>query len=470
MKYALSIFTTLAIIIGALLFVQYQVHSTQVDYDSKDFQFAQEIEIDYRNNSLDVRQTFKNLPTGEVAITIPAAAQAVDCFLETENSCKRLDLNKMHILPGETKSQTISYVIPLTVDLSQNQTFRNIFATLDNGTVQYSTVHISTDSATNGQWVMGIPLVGEQQLSLVNYTMFSGKGNVADLYWDTQKIAQTNLHEQITLYTPYSVSAEFIEDVQQMKWLNDSFISIVQGNPIYSGERILFMEEVTLQTVQTAILYAQLEQLYQFDENVPLWLKEVVMSSMTDELIGSEKAQAITSTLKEKLGEKQWRVWQTKLSTFEGKALSVEMLNEALSEVLNNQTNYFVKNSEVDYVYPFYYIDGRPLIVNGSEPLTIDLIFYEGKVLYNADQLLPALGYTAYVGENGYYVNSESRIFRFPQGHNFYVYNQRRYETTSEPFTILDGEHYIEESWFQRLFLVNIKKQEAEIIIQQNNE
>lgn len=470
MKYALSIFATLVIISGALLFVQYQVHSTQVEYDVKDFNFAQEIEIDYRNNSLDVRQTFKNLPTGEVAITIPAIAQSVDCFLETENSCKRIDLNTMHIKPGETKSQTISYVIPLTTDLSQSQMFRNIFASLENGTVQYSTVHISTDSATVGQWVMNIPLVGEQQLSLVNYTMFSGKGEVADLYWNPQKIASTKLHNQITLYTPYDVSVEFKEAVEAIPLLNDSYISIVQGNPAYSGEGILFMDEITLQTVETAILYAQLEQLYTFDETVPVWLKDVVLSSLSDELFGNEKAQEITSTLQEKLGEKQWAVWKSKLKALEGKKLSVEKLNTILSEVLNNKTNYFVKNSEVDYVYPFYYIDGRPLVVNGSEPLNIDLIFYEGKVLYNADQLLPALGYTAYVGENGYYVNSESRIFRFPQGHNFYVYNQRRYDTTSEPFTILDQEHYIEESWLQRLFLLNIKKEETQIVIQQINE
>ena len=45
MKIALSLFTTLSIIIGAMLFMQYQVYSEQDTPTNKEFSYSQEIEL-----------------------------------------------------------------------------------------------------------------------------------------------------------------------------------------------------------------------------------------------------------------------------------------------------------------------------------------------------------------------------------------------------------------------------------------
>ena len=76
------------------------------------------------------------------------------------------------------------------------------------------------------------------------------------------------------------------------------------------------------------------------------------------------------------------------------------------------------------------------------------------------------IGYTTSLGPNGYYVNSETRVFRFPNAeHDFYVFNQRRYNTTASPLSVIAGTYYIEESWLQRLFLVELQKDEQAIRI-----
>jgi len=63
-------------------------------------------------------------------------------------------------------------------------------------------------------------------------------------------------------------------------------------------------------------------------------------------------------------------------------------------------------------------------------------------------------------------VNSETRVFRFPEAeHGFYVFNQRRYNTTSSPLSVVAGDYYIEEAWLQRLFLVDLQKDEQSIRI-----
>ena len=61
---------------------------------------------------------------------------------------------------------------------------QNAFATLTNGESSYSVVHISTDSKIVGQWVTGLPLVGQQNyhlltiqclVDMVQFVIFIGK-------------------------------------------------------------------------------------------------------------------------------------------------------------------------------------------------------------------------------------------------------------------------------------------------------
>ena len=82
--------------------------------------------------------------------------------------------------------QSLSYVIPIEGGLKSNQLMKDLFVTLNNGTVSYSIIHISTDSQIIGQWVTGLPLIGQQSLSLVNYSMFSGPGDVKELYFTSE--------------------------------------------------------------------------------------------------------------------------------------------------------------------------------------------------------------------------------------------------------------------------------------------
>ena len=46
MKFAISIFSMLLIVIGAMLFVQFQVYSNQEPILEKEFHYTQEIEIE----------------------------------------------------------------------------------------------------------------------------------------------------------------------------------------------------------------------------------------------------------------------------------------------------------------------------------------------------------------------------------------------------------------------------------------
>ena len=467
MKIALSLFTALSVIVGAMLFLQYQVYSEQDISTNKEFTYSQEIEITYKEGNLDIRHHFKNLPNESLEIVWPELAVDRNCFLETEYSCARLNESQTEFKSGENRSQSISYMIPLEGGLTSEKLLKNIYVSLKNGDVKFSTVHISTDSSVAGHWVTGLPSIGQQSLALVNYSMFSGTGQVHDLYWQATGLALQQKTDTLSVYANTSISGELSQTVKKLAKLGDEHIAVVQQPraEALEGYRMLFVPELTVATLQKEVLLAQVESLYTFVDS-PLWLKHVVAMYVSGEIFGTPRALAVVDELKEQMTEEQLDDWIARIEALKGKEVSPAILDGELSAVLNAQTEYLSMNVDAEETYPFVFNDKRDIYVNDVLTEEIDVILYEGKVLYTADAVLRNIGYTTSIGPNGFYVNSETRVFRFPSDeHGFYVFNQRRYNTTTSPLSIVAGVFYIEEAWLQRLFLVDLQKDDQSIRI-----
>ncbi|RUL55926.1 RNA polymerase II [Lysinibacillus antri] len=467
MKYAVSFFGVLVLIIGGMLFFQYQVYSDKIETgDGGDFSFSQEIEITYRSESLDIRQHFKNLPNQKINIVWPKLATNPDCFIETENTCKRLSEDKLSFEPGENRTQSISYIIPLNGGLQSNQLLKDIFVTLTGGEVTYSTVHISTDHNVSGQWVTGLPIIGQQSLSLVNYSMFSGLGSVSELYWRANNL---NVHETsniLSLYSEQPLTEEFKKQLKNLKFLNEEHIAIVQGDNLskLQGNRILFLKDLSIDSLNNNVILSQVKAQYKFKDS-PSWLSEVVASFLTESTIGSSKATEIVNTLTHQMTDSQLANWIQKLDELKGKEISTTVLDEILSDVFGLHTEYLSLNESSKEMFPFLFNDEREVYIGDYPKEDVQVIFKNGLILYSADTLLSHLGYETSNGENGYYVTNNVRNFRFPQDYGFYVFNERRYNTVSEPIIEVAGNQYIEESWLQKLFTVEIKKSNKSITI-----
>ena len=466
MKIAVSIFSFLAVLIGTVLFMQFQVYSDEVGSIEKGYSYSQEIEIVYRGESLDIRQHFKNLPTEELSIEWPSNSINPNCFIENEHSCARLSEDSTMFKEGETRAQSISYVIPLENGLQSSKLMKNVFATLKNGSVQFSTVHISTDREVEGQWVTDLPLIGEQNLTLVNYAMFSGKGSVSDLYWQKGDFKLQQKVGVLSIYSETPLKPAFYEKLEKVNFLSDEHLAIINGKNSdgTQGARMLFLPNVTVAEVQQKVIISQLETTYRFGDS-PHWVKELVASYLTGTIFGSDKTKNIAATITGQMTDVQLDEWTERLQALAGQNMNAKVLDEQLSDVLGASTRYITMNVQSENLYPFLYNDPREVYVNLHKNDAIQVILKDGEVLYSADLLLKEFGYDVSVGQNGYYVTSETRDFRFPVESGFYVFNQRRYNTVSMPIKQVAGQHYIEEAWLQRLFLVEIVKSENRITI-----
>ncbi len=465
MKFAMSFFSILALIITGTIFFQYQAYSSDLETGNGEFHYSQEIEIVYRENSLDIRQHFKNLPNQKVKIKWPKNAIDPSCFIENEKSCNRLSQEVSYFAKGDTKSQSVSYIIPIEGGLKDKMLLQNVLATLTNGDASYTVMHISTDSKTVGQWITGLPLVGQQQLSLVNYTMFSGNGTVRDIYWQAGNLKVQEQTPVLSIYAQQAISKDFLKSLETLKFLNNEHISIIQETSPVAGhdDRLLFLPTLTAQAVEQEVVLSQIKSQFTFEDS-PAWLQEVVASYLVKETIGSDKTKEIVKTLKDFMTANQESAWQKALDTLGEEPISPTTMDELLSDILDAKTSYFKLNAaQENGTYPLLFEDDRSVYVDDTIKQDVQVIFYEGQTLYTADTLLPHLGYTAGEGENGYYVNNDNRTFRFPKEPGFYVFNQRRYSTISEPIIKIANRYYVEEAWLQRLFLVELQKSDDRI-------
>lgn len=466
MKIAVSIFSFLAILIGTMLFMQFQVYSDEVGSIEKGYNYSQEIEIVYHGDSLDIRQHFKNLPTEEISIQWPKNSVNPNCFIENEHSCARLSEDSLKFKEGETRAQSISYVIPLEKGLQSGKLMKDVFATLKNGDVQFSTVHISAQPDVLGEWVTGLPLIGEQKLTLVNYTMFSGRGAVKDLFWQDGLLDLQQQTDVLSIYSKTALKPAFYEKLKNVNFLSDDYFAIINGTNIdgLDGYRMLFLPNITVSKLQQTVIISQLDSMYKFGDS-PHWVKELVASYLTGTVFGSDKTKEVAAGITNQLTDAQLADWVVRLQELEGEAMNPKVLDEQLSDILGASTMYVSMNATTEGSYPFLFNDPRDIFVNLHKQETIQVVLKDGEVLYSADSLLNALGYDVKTGENGYYVTSETRAFRFPHEPGFYVFNQRRYNTVSMPIKTVAGQYFIEEAWLQRLFLVELTKSGKRITI-----
>lgn len=470
MKYAVSLFFFLSLVVGGLLFFQYQAYSDKLESAESNFNYTQEIEIVYRKDSLDIRQHFTNLPNKAIKINWPKQATSPDCFLESKNSCERLNENKTEFKKSDIRSQSLSYIIPLNKGLKNGQILKDIFVTLENGQVSYSTVHITTDSDVKGRWISGLPLLGEQKLKLVNYTMFSGTGPISELYYHSGKLKLQEETDLVSVYSEKPITKDFKEALKKLKLLNDDHIVIIQSNKnATQGKRVIFLKDLTVDSLNRNVILTQVKSLYDFGKS-PNWLVEVVASYVTDANFGNGKSKTIIDTLNKQMSKEQLEIWKNKLVKLQGKKVNADVLDNLLSDILEKHTNYFSLNESTKEVYPFLFNDNRNLFIDGILVEDVNVIFKDNLVYYTARPLFAHLKYKTNAGENGLYVENNSNKFRFPINYKFFMYNNKRYNVISEPVVQIAGEYYIEETWLVKLFMVDINKKEKSITINSGKE
>lgn len=464
-KIAVSLFVILLLVNVGLVFFQYYGFSENGGAnEASPFSYNQEIEVTYSDAKLSVRHTFTSLPNQTIDITWPAHAKQIAC---EESSCNRLAGDAATFNAGDTKQQVVTYVIPVSGGVKSQTLLQQIFVQLASGTADTSTVHITASNGQAGQWITGLPLSSTNMLNGLTYTVFSGSGNVYDLYWQAGDIALKAATEQFSIYSAYNVTDKFLEELNKMNLEFKQHVAVIQAKQqdVHEQSRFIFMPQLNLAEVKTQIMATQIASNYEFAQDAPAWLSQLVVATVGDTPMSDPRAQQMKEELSAQLTAAQQQALQEKLTSLKGETITLERLDEALTTIVGAKTTFFTKNAASDALYPLVKEEERGVYMNEVRIDDLKVISYKGMTYYTADVFLEQLGFKGGEGANGYYVTGNEQSYRFPVSQLFYVQNERRYDVKTRPVDKIGGQYYIEEAWLVRLFNVDLRKKDRVIEI-----
>ncbi len=464
MKIIVSFLSVILIVTNTvLLLFQYEVYSSSLDEQEQAFSYEQEIELTIKKDKIVVDQHFYHLPEEAITIVWPAVSTSRSCHSQLNDSCERLAEDLASFTKGELVLQSISYEIPIEEAWNKQVVIKDFTATLKNGEVSYTTLHITDQEKRGGMWVTGLPALGNTSLDLIDYTLAFGEGDISEIYWQQKQLPVVYQNKFFTIYSEAELAEGFTDLLDELQFTKQEHLSVLMSDKKVETDvsNILFLQNNDLATMQKELIFQNIASQYDISPEKTL-LPEIVSSFLVGRPMGAQKTVWMYEVLTDYFTTDQLAVWNNGLTKL--KKIDEEKLDLLLSEVLKLKTSFFTANVEQDGKFPLLFEDSRRVSVNGDVQQDIQVLFKDGKVLYKAYPLLDSLTYSyRNTQDKGLYVESETRAFRFPVEEPFYVYNQKRYDAFSSPFETVGSELYVEEAWMMRLFLLDIQKEEKVI-------
>lgn len=447
----------------ALLYMHYSQLADAKGDSEEVLQYVQEIEVINRKDSLIVKQHFRKLDSRRHEIILPAEGKDFTCFMESESSCSRINDNVTAFLEGDEDRQSISYEIPKSDSMVNRKLFKEPFASLKNAIPVSTVLHVTDETGIGGMWVSGLKLVGSKKMDMVDYSLFKGKGQITDLYWQ---------HTELTIAykgSNLSILGQPVDEESAAQLNNDLMalnadhliIAIDPKGKQLQTDRFIITNQ-NLSVVANAVVEKGVRSQFVISTAADL-VANLITSILIDSPTGTESARNAFGELKENLTADQYEALRDLLSSQRGTTMDAARLDELIGEVSGFKTSFVQQNS--DRKYPFHFEDNRPAVINGEIQEDMRILVKDGKALYPAKQVLSANGYTVSSNERSIYIESEAENFRFSLRDSFYVLNEKKYTLREFPFELIGDDYYFEEDALRRLFHLSIQKNEDNISI-----
>jgi len=434
--------------------------------DNDGLTYAQEIEVTNRADGLYIRHHFSGLSNNKYEIVWPESSTNRSCYLEEVTACSRLDDQSASFTEGEEDRQSIMYFIPKDGPMVRSSLFKNIFATLADSEPTSNFLHLTDETGIGGMWVSGLELLGSEERALINYSLFSGYGELTDLYWQKNLLPSIYEGEKLSIFG-IDTNVEAFERVEaileSIEAPHKTIVVDASSTPVVS-KVFKVTNELDGDRIVNSLIVDQVGQRYSIPQEEQL-TAEVVASLLSGKSIGIEKSTITYEALVDNLTQEELEKVISKISEIQEEPVSASLLDKTIEEVTGYKTSFLVKNNSADAFYPLLFEDTRAVYIDGEESTDVAVIIKDGKVLYPGTKIMRELGFNISSNEQSLYMDGGDRSFRFPLKEPFYVYNDRKYSMQSVPFERVGDEFYFVEAPFIRIFILGIEKTAEKIDI-----
>ncbi|WP_166805765.1 stalk domain-containing protein [Jeotgalibacillus sp. R-1-5s-1] len=458
MKWLLSLFVFLLLLsAGGLTYWQWKGYQ-EVHASEGITSLSQSIDLIKKPDSLIVEQTFHRVPDQLFTINWPETSTGRTCPME---NCERISEDLLLLSEGNAGDITLSYTIP--VNTGQPIILDDWVVTLESADIHFTTVSITDQLLSGGQWISSLPYKGAETLELIQYTAFEGRGNAGELVW---------LQTPLPIYQTRNMniySAQEPEVEERSDQLKDVYVTVVHSSELSGAklDEILVLQDGYDPSSVTRFLYEKyVMDRYNVTQDQSFLIDMMISGIFGVDPLSDKGVQAIEVIQGELSGEEQLE-WESWLLTIEETLIEPAIFDQKFSALTGEGTTFFTDNSSSAEFTPYYSIDSRVIEVNEEPVDGAVMIYRDGTTYYLLTPLLNALGYETEVnGDSAVSVIKDQNTYMFYMDQPSFTYNNEQLTLNSSPVISVKGDPYIQERWVQRLFLTSIDKNETILISQ----
>lgn len=473
-KISFTLLILLNSFIGGMLFWQWEAYSEYHDSTKsvQEEEVTQRVSVTSKGNLLKITQLFEGLKADkEYSITTPERIQEWNCVKTDGNPCESVDENPSSFF-ADANSITITYQLDLKEDHSPFL-LNHWLAYLPDVKVTHTSIEIIDTSKRVGSWIAGLPLKGHNKFELIDYYFFEGVGDNSSLYWQPTPLSRVRGEHGIEYYSSGNIDKNSLlfKSLERIPNFTGAAIVLTDAFPETNGFGLMITKpNIANEVIERKLIYNFLMDKV---DGLPLeerWLFDVLTSLITGQESNVPKGQEFMKELKGSLTEEELLEF-TKRVIMETE-LTVQKLDDLLGDIAGNGTHFFTLNkNEETLLVPLYYFDARKVIIEDKLQKDLEvLIMNDNDRFYPFSETMTAFGFDVKVlaDNETLLLNMENNSYRFYVNQNIFIYNEENYGLLENPLSYVNGKVYIESSWLETIFKIDLQETKEEIKLSLN--
>ncbi|WP_309087009.1 hypothetical protein [Domibacillus sp.] len=455
MKKVLVFLLLLTAVSGVLLTVQW------IGYEKRSSAFQkvianQTIEIDVKESGFTIKQTLASVSEGtNLTMRLPADAEKVSC--SKGDRCITSSQSGTITVKGENVS--IQYTIPASLS-PRSFLLNNWQAAFEEMTPAKTTLLITDHTKRGGQWISSIEQKAAKQLSEIDFYSFEGEAERPPLFWQKERLKETHFSAG-TIFARDTVQlpAGLVDMPFSTEDLPRQTVVISSNIKPQQLDGLLFIRQQSdLNTIHTDAVYAYIKKHFIFPADEQ-WMTSFLAVSLYNAKPMYMKAAEMKEQVTAVLTEQEEKKWEKALLQLKGKEVNTVKLDQVLSAVKGEQTNFFKENkSSRPPSLPLVFFDGRPVTVE-DQPVSFHVKTKNGLLYIPLEDAAKALGFSVQkVSPQQWRMKKGVDVYRFDAARNQVYVNNHPHPLYEHALDQIDGITYIDKIWFQKVFLFEVKE------------
>lgn len=452
-KPIILLFFLLTITSGLLLW-QWRSYSE----DKKFAQVRQHIIIETAERELKITQTITGLiKDKEYQLVRP------DKLFRWQCGCTSYDPDSNTILTAKGEVR-FTFVIPIPDETAFLLT--DWTANLQDVKIMETAIDIAEKGKRGSTWIAGIPQIGYEQLSFIDFYSFKGIGGTPSLYWQHDPLELKSLNKSLFIFADptLAMNADFksFTGIKPNEYLAVIFTDAVipmmgQGVKVVSpGSRF--------EIIEREIIYSYYEEKLKQLDNQEYWIVDFLTALTAGTTPMVKKSEKMLAELSQHLAEDERRLFVHAVQQKKN-LINFEMLDQILGDIKGLKTSFFSinKDEESEFI-SLLFMDARKFIINGNTT-NIKIVYSDDKVLFPFIETLEAMGFEVKTEDSTFYAKNKNEQYTFYLDRPIFQMNGVDFGMLENPLYVENNHVYIKSKLLQTIFQVTIKENQQAIML-----